>query len=77
MITSFADLGVVEQRPGLPGDSDFPPVMYVEATPRAQPEGAALLGAGAMPAGEPPHDQGLTLPASLRLNRGRPRAGDR
>src|SRR5690606_31877642 len=67
MITSFADLGVVEQRPGLPGDPDFPPVMYVESTPRAQ-----LAATEAAASGEPPHDQGLTMPASLRLNRGRP-----
>jgi hypothetical protein len=66
MISSFADLGIVEQRPGLPGDPDFPPVMYVENTPRVQPDG--LLAQGVE---EVPHDQGLTIMPELRLNRGR------
>lgn len=66
MITSFADLGIVEQRPGLSDDPDFPPVMYVESTPRP-----AVMGRG-LEAEEPvPHDQNLTLPAKFQLNRGR------
>ena len=33
MIRDFGKLGVVETRPGVPDDPDFPPVMRVESTP--------------------------------------------
>ncbi|HEY0476678.1 MAG TPA: LodA/GoxA family CTQ-dependent oxidase [Kofleriaceae bacterium] len=33
MVADFADMGVVEARPGLPHDPDFPPVIYVENIP--------------------------------------------
>src|SRR5690606_17336473 len=68
MIANFAELGVVEQRPGLPGDPDFPPVMYVESRP--EPEVTAR-GLGAVE--EAPYDQNLTMPAEFQLNRGRRR----
>jgi hypothetical protein len=31
MIDDFGKLGVIERRPGLPNDADFPPTMYVES----------------------------------------------
>lgn len=33
MVRSFADMGVVEPRPGVAFDPDFPPVIYVESLP--------------------------------------------
>ena len=30
MVSHFGDMGIVEQRPGVPGDRDFPPAMQVE-----------------------------------------------
>jgi hypothetical protein len=33
MVAHFADMGVVEARPGIPDDPDFPPVIYVESIP--------------------------------------------
>jgi hypothetical protein len=45
MIHHFDEMGVVERRPGLPDDSNFPPVMQVqESKPVAadeHPQGAA------------------------------------
>ncbi len=71
MITNFADLGVVEKRPGLPDDPDFPAVMYVETRPRP-----AVTARGVRAAEEEmPHDQNLTMPAKFQLNRGRRRTG--
>ena len=35
MIQRYGDLGVVEHRPGIPNDADFPADMYVESTPYA------------------------------------------
>lgn len=37
MVTAFGDLGVVEERPGVPGSPDFPPRMLVESTPTLAP----------------------------------------
>ena len=71
MITNFADLGVVEKRPGLPDDPDFPAVMYVETRPRPA---VTARGVRAVEA-EMPYDQNLTMPAKFQLNRGRRRAG--
>jgi hypothetical protein len=45
MVSNFADMGVLETRPGVPGDPDFPPVMQVEN--RNAPARAALRGAAA------------------------------
>lgn len=39
MVAVFGDLGVVERRPG-PGDTAFPPLLYVES--KADPAGAAI-----------------------------------
>lgn len=33
MVRGFADMGVVEPRPGVAFDPDFPPVIYVESLP--------------------------------------------
>lgn len=33
MVADFADMGVVEARPGIPADPDFPAVIYVESIP--------------------------------------------
>jgi hypothetical protein len=33
MVLEFPQLGVVEARPGLDNDPDFPPIMYVESEP--------------------------------------------
>ncbi len=68
MIANFAELGVVEQRPGLPDDPDFPPVMYVESRPGPEVTERAL---GAVE--EAPYDQNLTMPVEFQLNRGRRR----
>lgn len=65
MIASFADLGVVEARPGPVNDPDFPALMYVEVTP---PEVRARGVAAEEP---PPYDQNLTLPVEFQFNRGR------
>lgn len=65
MIASFADLGVVEARPGPVNDPDFPALMYVEVTP---PEVRARGVAAEEP---PPYDQNLTLPVGFQFNRGR------
>jgi hypothetical protein len=35
MIQRYGDLGVVEYRPGIPNDADFPTDMYVESKPYA------------------------------------------
>jgi hypothetical protein len=43
MVSNFADMGVLETRPGVPGDPDFPPVMQVEN--RNAPAHAALRDA--------------------------------
>ncbi|WP_291127130.1 LodA/GoxA family CTQ-dependent oxidase [Hydrogenophaga sp.] len=39
MISNFADMGIIESRPGIPGDKDLPPVMQVEN--RVAPDPAA------------------------------------
>ncbi len=48
MIADFGDMGVLELRPGLPGDPDFPPTMQVEnrlpSTPPAVPAASGSAG---------------------------------
>lgn len=51
MIDRFGDLGVVEHRPGVADDPDFPPEMYVESRPFA-PGGGKLARADKAVAGE-------------------------
>lgn len=34
MVANFANQGIVEMRPGIPGDPDFPPVIWVESLPQ-------------------------------------------
>ena len=36
MIATFGQQGIVEQRPGIPDDPDFPPVIFVETLPAAR-----------------------------------------
>ena len=36
MVAAFGQIGVVEARPGIKGDPDFPEVMFVEALPRSR-----------------------------------------
>lgn len=47
MISNFGDMGVLEERPGIAGDPDFPPVMQVEnrIAPAPAPAGALRKGA--------------------------------
>jgi hypothetical protein len=62
MVESFGAMGVVEVRPGIPGDPHFPPVMMVENT-TASPAGPALLGAAA--------GSGAAAPASPEVSSAR------
>jgi hypothetical protein len=41
MVADFADMGVVEARPGIPHDPDFPPVIYVENIPHERVQALA------------------------------------
>jgi hypothetical protein len=41
MIQRYGDLGVVEHRPGIPDDADFPSEMYVESQPYATGDAGA------------------------------------
>lgn len=54
MIAQFGAQGIVEARPGVPDDPDFPPVMYVESLPAERVE--ALQRAAALAAEPPPAD---------------------
>ena len=42
MVQRFGSLGIVEMRPGVPNDPDFPPVMFVESLPQG-PAGMSLI----------------------------------
>lgn len=58
MVNGFGSMGIVEARPGIAGDPDFPPVIFVEskAAGAAAPAQAKLLAAGA-PADKPLSDK--------------------
>lgn len=64
MVHLYGDLGVVEYRPGVKGDPDFPPEMYVESKPTlpATPS-TKLLGAAAKAESveDVPYDRGLVV----------------
>lgn len=55
MVANFGDMGVLEERPGLPGDPDFPPVMQVENR-IAPSHGLLKTGAAALPHTPEPFD---------------------
>ncbi|GEM_PF-6481370 len=50
MISHFGDMGVIESRPGLRGDKDFPPVMQVEN--RIAPAPSHMLKTAVQPDGQ-------------------------
>lgn len=45
MVHLYGEMGVVEFRPGIPNDPDFPPVMYVESVPGPLQAPATVKGA--------------------------------
>lgn len=50
MVTDFGKMGVVEERPGVEGDPEFPPVMRVESAPAAPPRVKAVRERAVEPA---------------------------
>jgi hypothetical protein len=62
MVAHFADMGVVEPRPGIPFDPDFPDVIYVESIPPQRVQALQAHAAGLLAAAAPP---GPPTPAQL------------
>jgi hypothetical protein len=50
MVEHFADMGVVEARPGIPNDPDIPAIIYVESIPARR---IAALAQQVLRAGKP------------------------
>jgi hypothetical protein len=65
MVKSFDKMGIVEQRPGIPGDPNFPGEMFVETLVDVIPQ---VMGPPAPPEGAPSPAPSLASPNAAVTN---------